>query len=1329
MTTELIISGIINLTVSFALSRLLAGPDIVQEGPRLTNLGISTATYGRFVDIPFGTSRVAVNVVWAQEIEERSTEDRVGGKGGQSVTQVTYSYFLSLAAAVGIEGVDDVLRIWFDGKLVYDKTGTGPVAKEGIKFTLYAGGPDQGKDPLEVADKGDANTPAYRHLSRIVFEDIPLDNYGNRPPNITAEVTFNKTVTNPFTSLTESGGINIPGSTSGSDISYMFVDLDLNRYGGLKNGSNGIWTADLTAQVVTSQNAISGLTHPAYGFGFFYKQEGSQNSTPIRKIDAITGLQVGTFGSTGTGTSDTASRRASFGNWSLTRVSAKKKFFDFLVHLSDFGSVTGSVTNATDMTHVALLDDLGVTFLGDGGQGFSIPDDSRGSGADVTYVVTGGGGNIQVVRIKYQVNIGIGGVLDVRLEAKEIASLTRGDPDDDFPSNTDPVGWAVHRPTGYLLISNEGSTVVFDPETATVIAKKQIRISSINSYIHGNSFAYTTGSGSSGTLHVIDPLTLEEKLSVAVSTIGMASPAGGHNREGQVWEPVNESLIMSRVDLGSNPATERVVRIFVDRASGGGVALDVLQQSLLTTYQNLPLGDLPSDAHDVTALSAINVRGFTINRQSTLREISDQLRGAYFYDLVESDWKLKAVLRGTASEVLTVPAADVGLLLGDNDVPVRETRTQEAELPLVLEIRFSNEDLDYDADVAMARRIKQPVSAMAAKTRSSIATAIVFDDATEPKQIAEKWLSTVWQERVQVQTVIPWTYLKLDPSDVVNLVVGSQTVRVRLGEIEVGANLSMEVNGAVERAFAFTSSVLAGLPVGFLPQDIPAATPTKVVFLDAPLLHVTDLNSDVSSAAYAAMGSFDDNWPGAGLYLAQDGVNFLPSAIVVPEMAWGIVTTVPGAWPRSANRFQEIVDGGTMGVRPIRRSAAFSSATELEVLNTANAIAVVTSAGVEVIQFQDVTVNGDNTLTLDRLLRGRLGTEDVQVTGPAVGDTFVLLHGALVTNEFLSIAKNNLPISLLNTSLLWRAPSVGTLLEDSAQLSFTYTGRDVMPYSPAHATATREMNEDVTIDWVRRTRINGEMVDGTGTVPLNETIEQYEVEVFDVDTQTVIRTFVVDDAVTVTYTDAEQNTDAVGPRTPMPLLNPGGEDDTSSNPPTDWTDITGDLQLATGPSGDGTVPRTGTYFFYAGDTALTQASQDVAVPAATEADIDAGLLFLDWNYFISAAGLDRARITIEFFDNVMASLGTSVPAYASPNGPSWTALNQTAAVPTLTRTIRYVIDQDRQQGTSNDGRIDDISTSLRTTIVNEDVVIRIRQISGTGIKGPFAELVQMPASN
>jgi hypothetical protein len=87
-------------------------------------------------------------------------------------------------------------------------------------------------------------------------------------------------------------------------------------------------------------------------------------------------------------------------------------------------------------------------------------------------------------------------------------------------------------------------------------------------------------------------------------------------------------------------------------------------------------------------------------------------------------------------------------------------------------------------------------------------------------------------------------------------------------------------------------------------------------------------------------------------------------------------------------------------------------------------------------------------------------------------------------------------------------------------------GNDLKPYAPARLEADGPILEgnDVVLTWVRRTRGGGELVDGTGEVPLAEDSEAYEVDVLDPDGE-VVRTMTGLTSPSWTYTAAMQAED------------------------------------------------------------------------------------------------------------------------------------------------------------------------------------------------------------
>jgi hypothetical protein len=151
-------------------------------GQRLDTLQITSSSEGAVIPRVYGRMRVGGTIVWATDFrEETRTTEQGGGKGGGGGgTEVTeYFYFASLAVALCEGPITGLGRIWADGK---------PMSREGITFRVHLGGEDQEPDAFIVAKMGAANTPAYRGTAYVVFEELALERYGNRLPQLTFEV-------------------------------------------------------------------------------------------------------------------------------------------------------------------------------------------------------------------------------------------------------------------------------------------------------------------------------------------------------------------------------------------------------------------------------------------------------------------------------------------------------------------------------------------------------------------------------------------------------------------------------------------------------------------------------------------------------------------------------------------------------------------------------------------------------------------------------------------------------------------------------------------------------------------------------------------------------------------------------------------------------------------------------------------------------------------------------------------------------------------------------------------------------------------------------------
>ena len=144
------------------------------EGPRISQLHLTQSLEGAPVPNVYGRMRLGCNVIWTARFQENKEET---GKGGPKST--TYSYSLSFAVALCEGEISRVSRAWVNGA-EFDLSS--------VTWRLYRGSEIQQSDPLIEAIEGAGNAPAYKGLAYIVFEDLPLDEYGARIPQMSFEV-------------------------------------------------------------------------------------------------------------------------------------------------------------------------------------------------------------------------------------------------------------------------------------------------------------------------------------------------------------------------------------------------------------------------------------------------------------------------------------------------------------------------------------------------------------------------------------------------------------------------------------------------------------------------------------------------------------------------------------------------------------------------------------------------------------------------------------------------------------------------------------------------------------------------------------------------------------------------------------------------------------------------------------------------------------------------------------------------------------------------------------------------------------------------------------
>ncbi|HCY54476.1 MAG TPA: hypothetical protein DF715_02735 [Oceanicaulis sp.] len=169
-------AGALRTLAAQGVARLFSGGG--REPARTDGLDIQTSTEGSPVPRVYGRMRLAGQVIWASRFRETRVKEQRSGKGTSASTS-RYNYSVSFAVALCEGPIAGVGRVWANGA---------PLDTGRITMRVHTGGEDQQPDPLIAMIEGADAAPAYKGLAYVVFEDLPLDDFGLRIPQLSFEV-------------------------------------------------------------------------------------------------------------------------------------------------------------------------------------------------------------------------------------------------------------------------------------------------------------------------------------------------------------------------------------------------------------------------------------------------------------------------------------------------------------------------------------------------------------------------------------------------------------------------------------------------------------------------------------------------------------------------------------------------------------------------------------------------------------------------------------------------------------------------------------------------------------------------------------------------------------------------------------------------------------------------------------------------------------------------------------------------------------------------------------------------------------------------------------
>ena len=467
---------------------------------------------------------------------------------------------------------------------------------------------------------------------------------------------------------------------------------------------------------------------------------------------------------------------------------------------------------------------------------------------------------------------------------------------------------------------------------------------------------------------------------------------------------------------------------------------------------------------DASDLQGIQVIGLESAGDKTGRSIIEQLQSTFMFDAIERNGKV--VFKRRSSNVGYEVSAD---LLGAYETtpaeePYKIEYKDERELPRRLTINYLSKDKDYQQGTMSAYR-----QITKSKNEQTINIKMVLSDS-EAKQLAELRLFELWQSRKTLSINLSNTFGWVLPGDILKLPINDEKQNFMITKTTYGKPGLIKIEAV---ATAFEVYIVSGRKVDCETNPVIPSAPGEIIskIVDLPLLP-GETSTDRIFIACEVKGVFY----GANIFRSSDGGAtwlFVDQSTQLSTIGNTLSVLPPGntiTWDENSTIDIKLTNG-TLESRPA-----------IDVLNNFNAALI----GEEIVQFRQAELISEDTYRLSGLLRGRLGTED-QIYNHNINETFIMLD----TLKMLNYSSSDLYLDKL-----YRVGPVTLPVTDETYIDYIINikGIGARPYSVCHVTSSRDIIGNLTISWIRRTRINGDWrpyID----VPLGETMEAYEVDI------------------------------------------------------------------------------------------------------------------------------------------------------------------------------------------------------------------------------------------
>jgi len=454
--------------------------------------------------------------------------------------------------------------------------------------------------------------------------------------------------------------------------------------------------------------------------------------------------------------------------------------------------------------------------------------------------------------------------------------------------------------------------------------------------------------------------------------------------------------------------------------------------------------------------------GYIADGQSTLNTINTNLGFIYNFTGVEIAgqivFKQSYDDNGDAVVQWTIGEEDLAVIsetASDQQLDVIELAADQG-VPRSITIGYYDVDFNFDKNTQTAAR---NLDTSGSETDVNVTLPIVAG-AEEMRAFAQDALYRAWDQKNGHSLRLPRSYIGVDPGDVLQWTVGSETFTGEAQRVTVNADYSVSVSAA-EIAVDFT-------PITTVPYQ-PPSTPVSTIVPDPVNAVVFDIPDWLSNQEQVgslnlrvAMGGYEPGtWVGARFDMTRidQPTGWAPRVQLGPTEEIGIAALAEA--PTNWNGGEDVLDATTV-LRVTLRNMPLARLTA----GVGELVAVGKDGRFELLTYTTVTPINETTVELSGLYRGKFGTED-SVNQHDINDNISFVNDLKTITYSVDDYVNA-------RTFFFRALPPLMPAKDADVKYFRPLGNSRRPYSPDNVVTKRTIEGDLIFTWSKDNRFAGE---------------------------------------------------------------------------------------------------------------------------------------------------------------------------------------------------------------------------------------------------------------